>query len=117
MLVIASPGCNHVANNFTTVVNNYLENSILNGIEKIILACTHYPLIENIINEFYYNKVEVIDSASQVANYVRLSLEKVNLKTKQKPEYRFYVSDYTDSFEQSAKFFFNENIHLEEVIL
>jgi len=100
-----------------TVINNYLENPALKGIEKIILACTHYPLIENIVKKFYNNKVEVIDSASQVANYVLHSLETGNLKSDQQPEYRFYVSDYTDSFEQSAKFFFNENIHLEEVIL
>lgn len=100
-----------------TVINNYLEKPILSGIEKIILACTHYPLIENIVKEFYNNKVEVIDSASQVASYVKKTLEKENLKSQQQAEYRFYVSDYTDSFEKSAKFFFNENIHLEEVIL
>jgi len=100
-----------------TVINNYLESPVLNKIEKIILACTHYPLIEDIVKKFYNDKVEVIDSASQVAKYINQSLRTKDLKSQQEAEYRFYVSDYTDSFEQSAKFFFNENIHLQEVIL
>ena len=100
-----------------TVVDNYLENPVLSEIDKIILACTHYPLIENIITEFYDHRVEVIDSASQVANHVVRVLDKKKLKSEQQASYHFYVSDFTQSFEQSAKFFFNENIHLKEIIL
>lgn len=100
-----------------TVVNNYLENPALVGIEKIILACTHYPLIEDIIKNYYNNKVEVIDSATQVANFISQSLKINQLLSNSQASYRFYVSDYTKSFEQSAKFFFDENIHLEEIIL
>ena len=94
-----------------------MENPVLGEIDKIILACTHYPLIENIITEFYDHRVEVIDSASQVANHVVRVLDKKKLKSEQQASYHFYVSDFTQSFEQSAKFFFNENIHLKEIIL
>jgi len=36
---------------------------------------------------------------------------------KKKTEHYFYVSNYTKSFEKSAKFFFKETIKLEEVNL
>ena len=34
-----------------------------------------------------------------------------------KTEHHFYVSNYTKSFEKSAKFFFREDLKLEEVNL
>ena len=96
-----------------TVIESYLSNEVLNKIQKLILACTHYPLIQ----EYYQGKVEVIDSASQVALTVKHQLENKNLLNNQKKDHRFFVSDYTMSFEQSAKLFFHEKISLEEVKL
>ena len=93
------------------------SNKALNKIQKLILACTHYPLIQEAIQEYYQGKVEIIDSASQVALTVKHQLENKNLLNNQKKEHRFFVSDYTRSFEQSAKLFFHEKISLEEVKL
>ena len=100
-----------------TVIESYLSNKALNKIQKLILACTHYPLIQEAIQEYYQGKVEIIDSASQVALTVKHQLENKNLLNNQKKEHRFFVSDYTRSFEQSAKLFFHEKISLEEVKL
>ena len=100
-----------------TVIESYLNNEALNKIQKLILACTHYPLIQEAIQEYYQGKVEIIDSASQVALTVKHQLENKNLLNNQKKEHRFFVSDYTRSFEQSAKLFFHEKISLEEVKL
>ena len=87
------------------------------GIDKLILACTHYPLIHEAIQKYYLGKVDIIDSATQVAEAVKVLLEKEFLISNQEAEYQFFVSDYTDSFEKSAKIFFHEEIHLEEVKL
>lgn len=100
-----------------TVIDSYLSKPTLKDIDKLILACTHYPLIQSEIESYYKGKVNIIDSASQVANYVKDLLEKKGLLSTKDPSYNFFVSDYTASFEQSAKLFFHQEIHLEEVKL
>lgn len=97
------------------IVHNYLKDPALEGIEKLILACTHYPLIHEVIRDFYHQEVDIIDSASQVALHIKDVLSNKQLLAHQSQKHRFYVSDYTLSFEKSAKFFFGEDIHLEEV--
>ena len=81
----------------------------------MILACTHYPLIQDLIGDFYTQEIDIIDSASQVALHIKEVLKKKNLLSQKSPKQRFFVSDYTLSFEKSAKLFFGEDIHLEEI--
>lgn len=100
-----------------TIINSYLSNPQLTGVDKLILACTHYPLIQDAIQKYYQEKVDIIDSASQVAEAVKALLEKKSLLSNQAIKHQFFISDYTDSFEKSAKIFFHEEIHLEEVKL
>jgi glutamate racemase len=99
-----------------TVVHSYLSNPHLANIEAIILACTHYPLIINEISSFYKGKVKIINSAEIVSKAVKDFLDSKNLGNKQKKEakHRFYVSDYTESFEEAAKIFFGGKIKLKE---
>ena len=96
-------------------LNKYLNKTELKNIDQLILACTHYPLIQKLIGEFYNNKIDIIDSASQVASHIKNVLEKKDLLSNKITGHRFFVSDYTKSFEDSAKFFFGEDIYLEEV--
>jgi len=101
-----------------TIIASYLANKKLSNIDHLILACTHYPLIHNEIKTYYNSSVNVIDSSGIVAKHIADSLKNKNLlnNTLESKHY-FYVSNYTKSFEQSAKFFFKENIKLEEVNL
>ena len=101
-----------------TIIQNYLKNPILENIDSLILACTHYPLIQEEIQQYYNNNINVIDSANIVANYINEKLVSLNLHSETKhADYHFYVSNYTSSFEKSAQFFFRENIKLEEITL
>jgi len=98
-----------------TVIDSYLNQEQLEDIEKIVLACTHYPLIKKQINEFYEGDVEVIDSSEVVAQHLKqLLAEKNLLNNGKRNEHHFYVSDYTPSFEKSTRFFFGEKVQLEK---
>jgi glutamate racemase len=103
-----------------TIINSYLSKSKLNTIDALILGCTHYPLIKNEIQKFYGKKVAVVDSSEVVAQYVKTVLEKhglLNPGTKfglAKAVRQFYVSDYTQSFEESSKIFFDEKVKLKQ---
>jgi len=101
-----------------TVIANYLSNKKLATIDHLILACTHYPLIHQKIKDYYKGKVIVIDSANIVAKHIADSLKNKNLLNNAiETKHHFYVSNYTKSFEESAKFFFREDLKLEEMNL
>ena len=98
-----------------TIINSYLSAKNFKNIQALILGCTHYPLIKDEVENYFDDIVEVIDSASVVADYTKKVLKKEGLSaTEKKGHDHFYVSDYTKSFEQTSKLFFGQTIHLEE---
>ena len=97
------------------IIAQYLSDEILKDIEALVLACTHYPLIKKEINEFYQNKVTVLDSAEVVAQALHRYLAYNQLLNKEAGrENHFFVSDYTESFEASTRLFFGEKVLLEK---
>jgi len=96
------------------VINEYLQNELLQNIDALILGCTHYPLIKDHIDHYYNQKVDIIDSSEVVAKALKGFLEYHNLFNQAKKEsMKFYISDFTKSFADTAKRFFQEEVHLE----
>lgn len=96
-----------------TVIHSYLSSPKLKKIDSLILACTHYPLIEPEIASYYGNKVEIINTAEIVAEHLKERLIKLKLLNPEPPQkHQFYVSDYTPSFANSTRLFFGEKIRL-----
>ena len=62
----------------STIIKNYLNDKKLDKIDILVLACTHYPLIQNEIISFY-NKIDVIDSSEIIADYIHEELYKSKL--------------------------------------
>jgi glutamate racemase len=62
----------------STIIKNYLNDKKLDKIDVLVLACTHYPLIQNEIISFY-NKIDVIDSSEIIADYIHEELYKSKL--------------------------------------
>lgn len=95
------------------IIQEYLANPILSGIDGLILGCTHYPLIKKQIEEYYQGSIAVIDTSVIVAEAIKNILSSNDLLVSGEPGSRqFYVSDFTESFEQSTKQFFGEAIKL-----
>lgn len=96
------------------IIYSYLNQPELQNIDALILGCTHYPLIKAEIMDYYRHKIKVIDSTTIVANKVKKILEIEGLlNDKREKADKFYVSDYTDSFEKTTAVFFGSKIHLE----
>jgi len=96
------------------IINNYLEKSTIEGIDALILGCTHFPLIKPEVESFYGKETEVIDSSSLVAQTLEKELLRRNLTSKSlKGNHHFFVSEKTHSFEQSTRIFFGEKLRLE----
>ncbi|MCB0760642.1 MAG: glutamate racemase [Flavobacteriales bacterium] len=98
------------------VIHSYLDNPSLMDIKGLILGCTHYPLIKREVSAFYKGSVDVMDSSLFVAGEVVRTLDEKGLRCQSDCEGKlsFYVSDFTDSFRQSAGLFFGERIDLQE---
>ena len=101
-----------------TVINEYLSHQELEKIQALILGCTHYPLIETEISQFYKStnqNVFVVNSAKVVAYEVERILKSKKMLSKSlSDEHHFYVSDFTDSFEKSTEIFFGDELRLEK---
>ena len=101
-----------------TIIHSYLEKKSLQGIEAIILGCTHYPLIRPEIESFYKGSITVFDSAELVAQKVQNELRNLHLLSAgNESRMEFYVSDYTESFAASAGYFFPEKVELKKLDL
>ncbi len=104
-----------VSNNISdAIIKTYLSDATFEGIEALLLACTHYPLIRSNIDQFFNGKVAIYDSTDVVVEEVKKQLNAYDLlndKRRQAPQ--FYVSDYTRSFEEATRIFYKEEIQLE----
>lgn len=101
-----------------TVINEYLSQPVLKGIDALVLGCTHYPLIEGEVKDYYKSvkrHVHIVNSARVVAEKVKEILKiSALLSINLNKNHHFYVSDFTDSFEQSTKVFFGDQLNLEK---
>ncbi len=97
------------------ILDAYLSHPPFAHIQALVLACTHYPLIKKEIGDYFDSEVDVIDNAYIVAQE---AYDKINAKgllaSERAAENEFYVSDYTDSFADTAKMFFGEKIQIQE---
>ena len=99
------------------VIDKYLSEKSFQELDVLILGCTHYPLIKDEIEAYYNGNTTIIDSADIVGKFVHDLVQREGLMN-QAPlniQHHFYVSDYTNSFEQNAHAFFGKEIHLEQL--
>ncbi len=97
------------------VIDAYMSDTSFEDIDTLILGCTHYPLIKDQI-QFYFERNErdicVIDSSIAVAEYVREQLgdrKLLHLGDKSEQD-RFYLSDFSQHFQATARLFLGEEI-------
>ena len=96
------------------IAREYLNPLRKKSIDTLILGCTHYPLLKNTIRKVMGHKVNLIDSAQEVAKEVKSILEKKNLlrTSKTKPKHKFLVSDKPQAFKKIANRFLGKKIHV-----
>lgn len=86
----------------------YLSPFKNNGVEALILGCTHYPLFKPSIKDYFKGKnIEIIDSAESVAKTARKELSDIGLLNKKEGagSLMCYVSDRPQRFHELAERF------------
>ncbi len=94
------------------IAEDYLGPFRTNGIDTLVLGCTHYPLLKDTIREALGNKVVLIDSAEETAQAVYRHLLQQDMLREKTADvlHKFYVSDLPDRFNQVAKHFLGDKI-------
>lgn len=100
-----------------TVVQEYLDPIVAQGIDTLILGCTHYPLLMDIIRE-HYPDLNIISSSGAAAQTLKESLEKNDmLSTTPGGQHKYFVSDDASLVEGIAHYFMGNALdsHVEKV--
>jgi glutamate racemase len=83
----------------------YLEPMTADGIDTLVLGCTHYPLLVQAITRAAGEKVQVVDSAKNCARAVKELLEKQSLATQttNAGKLKVALTDAADNFLSVAR--------------
>ncbi len=85
------------------VAHEYLDPLVKEQIDSLILGCTHYPMMENLIQKVVGPSVNLINSAEQIALEVEAILTSSGMSNpldSDKLRCRFFVSGSPDTFEE-----------------
>lgn len=104
-----------------TVVAEYLSEIKKHGVDTLILGCTHYRMMREIISDFIGEKVTLIDSGAVGAeNMVRVLAQKgLRAEHSRLGQHSFFVTDSTQEFEHQASVFLgtNDKLHVSQTNL
>jgi glutamate racemase len=102
------------------IAKKYLESLSGIGIDTVVLGCTHYPLLKNVIAEVLDGGVHLIDSAIEISQEIRVILGDLGIKRdKKSPPFReYYVTDSPERFLKVGEQFLGQRIeHIEKIIV
>ena len=86
-------------------VKENLDKMLENNPEKIILGCTHYPFLLDILSQFAPKEM-FIDPSEYFANYVKSDLEKLHLTNDVGGNEEILVSANPNEFKIAAQMFY-----------
>ena len=88
------------------IIKTDLERMLFNKPEKIVLGCTHYPFLTDILSEFAPREI-FINPAKKFAKIIKDDLMKSGLISKDSSfKQEFYVSKDAKSFVNASKMFY-----------
>jgi glutamate racemase len=102
------------------IVEEYLSELKKENIDTLILGCTHYPILRDVIQEAIGQNVKLIDSGEAASVEVEDYLNGMGLKniSNNLGRDQYFVSDTPTKFKQVANLFLGKEInHIEKIDL
>jgi len=95
-----------------TVAREYLEPLKQTGIDTLILGCTHYPLLTEVVADIMGPEVTLVSAGEESAFELKRLLKADGLRADEnrRGEPEFYVSDQPQDFERIASVFLQEGL-------
>ena len=87
------------------VIMRYLEPLLADGIDTLVLGCTHYPLLTGAISRAIKCQITLVDSAQNCARAVKEMLDRQSLGAppQEQGELRVALTDAADNFLNVAR--------------
>ena len=86
------------------LIKKYLDSFIKNKVDTVVLGCTHYIFIRELIQEIIGPNVEVIDTGLAVAKQVKNKLESHSLQNNLKEkDYSIYTNSNNPNMKEIIK--------------
>ena len=93
------------------VAEEYLAELKDKGVDTLVLGCTHYPLLAEVIGQVMGPEVALVDVGAESARAARTLLTAQNALAERKAgAASFYTSDRAEDFERLASLFLQEDI-------
>jgi len=96
------------------ILRKYLEPLKEKGIDTLVLACTHYPLLKKVIEDIVDSDIKVINPAESLAQEVKKYLKEnkeINIQVKKGKAHKFFFSDEPYNLEKISHLCFGEKIN------
>jgi glutamate racemase len=101
------------------ILRRYLKPLRDSQIDTLVLGCTHYPLLKEVIRTRIGKRVQLIDSSVETARHLHALLtdrpELVEKRARTGTENTYYVSDLTDSAKKVAAKIFGRPMELHHI--
>lgn len=92
------------------VARDYLAPLKKQGVDTLLLGCTHYPLLAGVIKEAVGDGVTLVNSGLETAKYALESLKADGALNGDGGEWRTYTSDDPDDFAALAEIFLGHSL-------
>ncbi|MFZ0886859.1 MAG: glutamate racemase [Candidatus Binataceae bacterium] len=93
------------------IVTYYLESLKVSGIDTLLLGCTHYPMLQDLIQRVVGSGVRIVDSASATAAAVRERLTAFKLRrTDGRGRQSFFVTEAPERFVRVGRRFLGPQV-------
>ena len=81
------------------------------GVDTLVLGCTHYPLLEEVISAYMGPDVTLINAGAEGAREVAHKLEARDaLARRERGSSRYFVSDGVEDFARLASIFLRQDV-------
>lgn len=95
------------------ILEEYITPLLDEGVDTLVLGCTHYPLLKECISEIVGESVELVDSAEATAREIARILTKQEIASHAEQGINsFYVSDIPLKFQEIAQRFLGRAVPL-----
>ncbi len=99
------------------ILKRYLLPLKMKQVDTLILGCTHYPIIKDIIQD-KFRRAKLIDPAVGVAKELRQFLQEnleLDRSLSKRGQEKFFVSDLTEHTEDIARLFLGRKVELNKI--
>ena len=92
------------------VLKTYLNPLVDKGIDTLMLACTHYPLLIPVLKKLLPPDIRLVDSATTCAEHLKRELTRLDLLAEEKDgSLEIHLTDLSEQFEDLARQFLKKS--------